>query len=194
MKMPKKFENFLYYHKYHVIIIFFLFIVLSMFISDHIKTTHYDYTIGIITKNPVSTSSMDSLKSWLSTKGEDLNSDGAVQINLVNYVLSDSSTSYDITQNSAGLTHLIADFNSQDSMIFIYSDEIYDKLEDKNLFDINTHSIIKLNQCSEILDSDIYNLNISLRTLNPDKPFLNNSREKYYYNCKTLFSNITKIT
>lgn len=187
MKIHKKLENFLYYYKYHLLIIIFLIIVSFMFFKDLIKKPSYDYTIAIITSDAISEASLSLLNSFLCTKGYDINSDDTVKINLVNYVLSDGSNA---NQTTIGLTQFISDWNTADSMIYIYSDDVYNKYKDENIFNVNSNKTVKLNSFLSDISSELNELNISLRIFDRTSSSFNNEKFQYYLNCKKLYENI----
>ena len=72
----KKWENFWYYYKYHVLLGGFFLFALVVFIHDMLTKPEYDYTIAVVGDMALYEEDKNSLQTWFKEHGEDLNGDG----------------------------------------------------------------------------------------------------------------------
>lgn len=122
---PKaKWENFWFYHKWHVLIGIVIVMAAAFFIHDFTSNVKPDYQIGLITQKPCSEQAIESLEKELAKYGEDRNSDGKVVVQVDSTVLADDSGSANADPNvqMAGVVRLSADLAEGTSMIFITDD------------------------------------------------------------------------
>ena len=135
---PKsKWENFWFYHKWHVIIGVFLIALAVFFLHDLLSVVHPDYQIGLITQNSYSDTAISQLETELAKYGEDLNSDGKVIVQVNSYVVMNDTASAPVDPNiqMAGVVKMSADLNDGTSMIFLTDDASFqDQQKKQKLF------------------------------------------------------------
>ena len=123
IETPKgKWDNFWFYHKWHVIIALAVVALVGFFIHDMLSVVHPDYQIGLITQVGYSSEATDKLEQGLEKYGEDLNHDGKVVVQINSYVVSANPDSADPNMQMASVTKLMADLSDGMSMIFLTDD------------------------------------------------------------------------
>jgi hypothetical protein len=125
-----KWENFWYYHKWHVIAgVFILFVVLFT-VYDFCSKEKPDYEIGLITQEKYPSDMTDALEAQLAKYGTDLNGDGKVIVRLSSYVVGNTGTSggaEDPNLAMASYAKITSDLSNGTSMIFITDDASFAK-------------------------------------------------------------------
>lgn len=136
-KTPRgKWENFWYYHKFHVLIAVFVLLVAGYSIWSTVKTVQPDYTIGMITQQSYPQEAIDALQNGMAKYGKDLNKDGRVVVQIDQYTISSDGASSAPERNPqsggtqiqdpqfeiANQTKLAADLSQGTSMIFLTDD------------------------------------------------------------------------
>lgn len=123
IETPKgKWDNFWFYHKWHVIIAIAVAALIGFFIHDMLTVVHPDYQIGLITQAGYSSEATDRLEQELEKYGEDLNHDGKVVVQVNAYVVAADPNSADPNMQMASVTKLTADLSDGMSMIFLTDD------------------------------------------------------------------------
>ena len=128
-----KWENFWFYHKWHVLIVIAVILTAVFFIHDLTSKVNPDYQIAMITQTTYPTEVTESLENQIAQHGTDLNGDGKVIVQVNSYVIADNSssgTAADPNMQMAGVVKLSADLSEGTSMIFI-TDEASFKDEQK---------------------------------------------------------------
>jgi hypothetical protein len=80
-----KWNNFWYYHKFHVLIALIAAAVVGYLVWNTAQTVTPDYTIGLITEKGYPQQVLDGLQTEIEKYGQDLNHDGKVVVNIVQY-------------------------------------------------------------------------------------------------------------
>lgn len=117
----KKWDNFWFYHKIHVIIAIVLIALVAFFIRDMVTKVNPDYEIGMITQATYPSDMTDSLEKQLEKYADDRNGDGKVTVQINQYVLA-AGTEPDPSMaqmQQASFVKLSADLSSGTSVIFI---------------------------------------------------------------------------
>lgn len=132
----KKWENFWYYHKLHVLIAAAVVLLAAVFIAQSLQTVKPDYTVGMITSTAYSDSVIDTLQAAMQKYGKDLNGDGRVTVQINQYTISpsDGGTSSGLSGvnpevQAAMQTKLVADLTTGSSIIFITDDASFRRQE-----------------------------------------------------------------
>lgn len=133
MSFKKKLENYWFYYKIHTIAAVFILVLVIGFIHEQVSKPKYDYHIGIIDTQGFDQDSLDSLQAEFEACAADRNGDGKIQIQLLTYAV-DESESANPQQVMATQTQLFGDVELGTSVIFIYSDAIYESFKDEGLF------------------------------------------------------------
>lgn len=182
-----KWENFWYYYKYHVIAAIFVIVMIVVFIHDKLQQVDYDYQIAAITENSLSEEQISGLEKVFQSIADDRNKDGEVHVQIMNYTISeDDNANYQVKM--ANQTKLMADFESGESMIFMYTDSVYETYKDESVFDVKDGVQIKLADCKENTQSDLNDLNIALRIFEGTSLEKKDDLNQYYKDCKKLFN------
>lgn len=117
----KKWDNFWFYHKWHVVAILVAALLIAFFIHDMVTKVNPDYEIGMITEATYPSDMIDSLQKQVEKYADDRNGDGQVSVQINNYVLAagtqpDASTAQ---MQEANMVKMSADLSSGNSVIFI---------------------------------------------------------------------------
>ena len=133
---PKsKWDNFWYYHKWHVIAGIVALCVVLFFVHDMTSRVNPDYQIALITKQTYPTDMTDALEAQIAKYGKDLNGDGKVVVQVNTYTeAGDTSSSgmvVDPNVQMASYVKLTSDISEGSSMIFITDDATFRNEQNK---------------------------------------------------------------
>lgn len=122
-----KWENFWYYHKFHVLIAVLIVLLLIFLVRDLTEKHEPDYQIGILTETQLPEEVRSVLEQKLAAYGEDLNGDGRVLVSVNAYliVMEDGKEISDPALQMASVAKLLSDLQEGDSMIFLTDDESF---------------------------------------------------------------------
>lgn len=216
----KKWDNFWFYHKWHVVAVIIVAILAAAFIHDMVTKVDPDYEIGMITEGTYPTDMIDSLQEQIEKNADDRNGDGKVVVQVNQYVISNGTdTKSTMPQmQEASIVKLSADLSSGTSVIFItdqpslehqqstgqffsYPDgtnpaegaKDYDKMR-VPFKDCKNLSALNFNlelSSGENLDENMFdNLGISLRVYKDSVMEGNEKLSKYYTDSKKLFDKL----
>lgn len=76
----KKWENFWYYYKYHVLAGVFILVCIIVFAKDMLSKIDYDYCVSVVGSYAVPEEDKAALQKWFEEHGEDLNEDGEIHV------------------------------------------------------------------------------------------------------------------
>lgn len=137
----KKWDNFWYYHKVHVIIAILILAVVIFSVWSTLKTVHPDYTVGMITQQYYPEEAINTLQDQMQKYGSDLNGDGRTVVQIVQYYLAPVSSSNssgsamaDPQVRVANQVKLEADISAGTSIIFITDDASFRSQEKQGRF------------------------------------------------------------
>lgn len=126
MTKEQKRANFWFYHKWHVIIGFFVLLLVSYVIYTTVTTVQPDYTIGIMTQEGLPEEVLTAVQDALAPYATDRNGDGKIYVNVLAYQTAasgqTSNSSTDPYLQMAGSTQLMSDLSIGTSMIFLVDD------------------------------------------------------------------------
>lgn len=130
----KKWDNFWYYHKKHVILGVLAAAVLGYMIYDTASAVRPDYTVGLATQAAYPSEMTDALQTEMAKCGKDLNGDGRVVVSVVPYVLAGgddlpSGSLADPQALMAYQTKFMADLSAGDSILFFTDDATFRKVQ-----------------------------------------------------------------
>ncbi|HEX3039077.1 MAG TPA: hypothetical protein VHP54_02115 [Caproiciproducens sp.] len=217
---PKsKWENFWYYHKWHVVAgVFILFVVLFT-VYDFRSKENPDYEIGLITQVSYPSDVTDALEAQFAKSGTDLNGDGKVTVRVNLYMVGNGETSSgmsDPNTQMAGYVKITADLSNGTSMIFVTDDASLAKEQGQiHIFSYLDGSTpaegakdydrmrVPLKDCRGLSNlkiigtdgktQDIYNdLSISMRVFKGTQMEQQKDKAAYYAASRKLFDEITK--
>lgn len=184
-------ENFWYYYKYHVLAALFAALMIGMFIKDKISQIHYDYRVAVLTEQAMGEEVLTTLQESFEAVALDLEKDGKVQIEIMNYVTS-KGEAMNPQLEMANQTKLIGDLEAGDSMIFLYSDEIYEVYKSEGIFDVEEGNKIKLSQCKANKEEKLDSLNISMRVVKGTPLEKKKDKMAYYKESESLLERFVK--
>lgn len=183
-----KWENFWYYYKYHVIAAVFVLVMIGVFINDKLQQIDYDYRIAAITENNLTEEQISGLEKDFQNIADDRNKDGEVHVQITNYTISeDENANYQVKM--ANQTKLMADFEAGDSMIFMYTDGVYETYKEQSIFDVKDGVQLKMADCKGNTQPDVNDLNIAMRLFEGTAMEKKEDLNQYYKDCKKLFEN-----
>lgn len=119
---PKgKWENFWYYHKFHLLIGLILAALVFSFVYEMTTKEEPDYQIGVLTETKFSDEAAVVLERKLAQYGEDLNGDGRVivRVNAYLIVMEEGKQVSDPSLQMASVAKFLSDLETGDSMIFL---------------------------------------------------------------------------
>lgn len=135
----EKRKNWWYYHKKMVLICFLLLVTLVYFIYSVFFQTQPDYKIALMNQISLEDDALDILEAQIAKYGEDLNGDGQVVVEIMNYSADAASeqNSYYAQSLQATYVKFGADITVGDSMIWLHDKAGYSMLEgqDEGLFE-----------------------------------------------------------
>ncbi len=146
---PKsKWQNFWYYHKFHVAFAIIGAFIVGTFIYDIASKVTPDYQIAIVTGDTSQQAIAEQLGKDLAPYGKDLNGDGQVVVQINVYALSsgeetDTSSataqaqmnaSVDMYTQMASVTKYSADMQTGESLIYIMDDENFLSQTENGMF------------------------------------------------------------
>jgi hypothetical protein len=212
---PKsKWDNFWYYHKWHMIAGVIALCVVLFFVHDMTSRVNPDYQIALITKQTYPTDMVDALENQIAKYGKDLNGDGKVVVQVNTYTeagdTSSSGMAVDPNVQMAGYVKLTSDISEGSSMIFITDDAAF-RIEQKKMqifsyldgstpasgaadYDKMRVSLqdSKMLENSKVVVAD-ENLYISMRVFKGTQMESQKDKAAYYTASKKLFDEITKM-
>ena len=129
----EKRKNWWYYHKWHVAIAAGLLAILGSIVWNALHQVRPDYQIAYVGTNALPGDTAAAIEAGFAALGEDLNGDGEVVVQLVQYASSDESDPQTVM---AAEVRLMADLTERESYFFL--------LEDPEQFQRNYHSLRRL--------------------------------------------------
>lgn len=122
-----KWENFWYYHKFHLLIALAVVFLLLFLVQDLTVRREPDYQIAVLTQTPLPETVRSVLEQKLTAYGRDLNGDGRVLVSVNAYlmVMEDGKEISDPALQMASVAKLLSDLQEGDSMIFLTDDESF---------------------------------------------------------------------
>lgn len=144
----KKWDNFWYYYKYHVLAGAFVLFCVIVFVKDMMAKVDYDYCISVIGNYPVQEEDTQVLQDWFEAHAEDLNGDGEVHVQIADYYLPpEGEAGYDPQIYAASQTKLMVDLQEGTSMIYFLDKANYEKLQEMEAFP-KQEETVEVKDCS----------------------------------------------
>lgn len=122
---PKsKWQNFWYYHKFHVLAVFLLFAAVFGFAYELLTKEEPDYQIAVLTQTQLSETLLTELEGRIAAYGEDLNGDGKVLVRINSYVITveDGAEVADPSLQMTSVARFLSDLELGDSIIYLTDD------------------------------------------------------------------------
>lgn len=209
----KKWENFWYYHRLHVLIAAAVLLLAGFFVWQSLQSVTPDYTVGMITETQCPDSVVEQLQNDMQKYGKDLNGDGKVVVQVDQYTISPSEpgssgassgqTLADPQVQEAMQVKLAADLATGTSMIFLTDDASFQSQQAKNhLFAYLDGSTppdtetdygkmrVALEKCPAFSGGGAAGYFISLRAYRGTA--VGGKSDGYYKACKELFDKLTR--
>ena len=144
----KKWDNFWYYYKYHVLAGAFVLFCVIVFVKDMMAKVDYDYCISVIGNYPVQEEDTQVLQDWFEEHAEDLNGDGEIHVQIADYYLpQEGEAGYDPQIYAASQTKLMVDLQEGTSMIYFLDKANYEKLQEMEAFP-KQEETVEVKDCS----------------------------------------------
>jgi hypothetical protein len=124
MSRQKKWENFWFYYKWHVLGGVLAVVLVCMFVKDVFFQTKADYTIGVLTRTELPYGVAEQLQQGFETLLDDANGDGTVSVLVSEYVIA-GENAVDAQTQMAAVTRLMGDMESGQVMLFLTDDPAY---------------------------------------------------------------------
>lgn len=121
-KTPKsKWQNFWYYHKWHMLAAFLVAALVIGFTHDLLSKKEPDYQIALLTQTEYPQAFSAALEKQLAQYGEDLNGDGQVLVRVNPYliVMEDGKEVSNPTLQMTSVAKFLSDLELGDSMIYL---------------------------------------------------------------------------
>lgn len=162
MTRKQKISNFWYYNKWKVLLgVFFAWLLIS-FLVDMITKVDYDYSVAIVSETVFFDSELAALQEQLEEHAKDLNGNGEVDVQVMVYSLPQGET-VDPQTVASGKTQLLADMQEGYSMIFLYSDTIYEIYEEDELWENPEKLTEYADLYAAVEDTPMKDYNIAIR-------------------------------
>lgn len=123
----KKWENFWYYHKWHVLVLL-LAVILVFFLVRDLTRPRADYEIGLITAYDCPQEAIDLLQKNIAKYGEDINGDGRVTVQIDSYTINAEDGS---EAQMANQVKLEADLSTGECMLFLTDEDSFSQQQEK---------------------------------------------------------------
>ena len=137
----KKWDNFWYYYKYHVLIGAFALICIITFAKDMLGKVSYDYEIGFLGDYSMVEEDRIKMEDWFTENGE-------VHVQISDYFIpSEGDEGYDPQMVMAGQTKFTVDVQTATSMIFFVSERSYEKFKEMEVFSEDENQLIAVKDC-----------------------------------------------
>ena len=120
MTRRQKWDNFWFYHKWHVIIGVAAALMAGLLVKDVVTKVEPDYTIGVLTTQSLPYSADETLGEKLATLCDDRNGDGKVEVQVLEYWITEDAI--DPNTQMAMITKLMGDMQTGESMLFLTDD------------------------------------------------------------------------
>ncbi|MCH4238857.1 MAG: hypothetical protein LKF71_01085 [Oscillospiraceae bacterium] len=186
-KTPKeKWQNFWYYHKWHVLIGIAAAALVIFAITDAVTKVSPDYQIGLITSYQVPDQTIQNMEKKLQTGAKDRNGDGKVVVQVNNYAVGGDNNKTDPQVAAANVTRLMGDFTTDSDMLFICDDKGYDYIQKQDGWD-KGHTKMAL---PESLSYQGYKWTASMRALFSDNDKKYQKHKEYWDASLKLFQNV----
>nr|WP_297874205.1 hypothetical protein [uncultured Blautia sp.] len=144
----KKWDNFWYYYKYHVLAGAFVLICIIIFVKDMLAKVDYDYCVSVIGNYAMPEEDTLALQTWFEEHAEDINGDGEIHVQVADYYLPpEGETGYDPQVYAASQTKLMVDLQEGTSMIYFLDKENYEKLQEMEAFP-EQEETVEVKDCS----------------------------------------------
>ncbi|MDD3228666.1 MAG: hypothetical protein PHE09_05540 [Oscillospiraceae bacterium] len=180
-KTPKeKWQNFWYYHKWHVLIGIAVALFAAYFIHSAVTQVNPDYQVGLITEKPVSNSVIQDMEYKLQLGAKDRNGDGKVVVQVNSYTLGTGNSDPQVTE--ANVTRLMGDLNLYSDMLFFCDDKGYAYIQKRDGWDVSKTKMAMPNVMKYSGDA----LTANMRVLFPD-------HDKKYQEHKTYWDASLKV-
>lgn len=112
-----KWDNFWYYHKFHVLVGIFIVLVVAVTYFYRDTSPEPDYQVGFVTTMSYPQEFIDSLERELSRYADDRNGDGLVKVTVNNYMLNSDSDNVQLV--TANMTRFMGDAELVSSVVFL---------------------------------------------------------------------------
>lgn len=184
----KKIDNFWYYYKFHVLGGIFVLFCIGLFVRDMKNQVDYDYNIAFVGNYTVAKEDSENLQKWFEENGEDLNGDGSVHVQMLDYSLADDMNPQ---MYAASQTKFTVDIQESSSMIFILSRENYERFKEQGIFE-DGEETVKMEDCMGFKEAgnpaSVQNMEIIMRKVfENSKMSKNEEKMKYYDASRRLF-------
>lgn len=145
----KKWDNFWYYYKYHVLAGVFILFCVIIFVKDMTGKVDYDYTVAFLGEYGVTQEDSANLQQWFEERAKDLNGDGEVHVDIADYSMpSDDSQGANPQMVMASQTKLTVDIQEGTSMIYFINEDNYEKFKDMEVFPEGWETYKKAEDCA----------------------------------------------
>lgn len=185
-----KWENYWYYYKYHTLAAVFVIIMIGVFVHDKLQQVDYDYRISAVIDYNLAEEQLDRLEEAFAGLADDRNGDGEVHVLVSNYTITKDGNENPQVE-MANQTKFMADLETGDSLIFIYSDNVYDIYKDDMIFDVKDKTQVKLSECKANTESDLNDLNIAMRVFGGTSLEKKDKLKEYYKDSQKLLEKFT---
>ena len=187
----KKWENFWYYYKYHVLAGVFVLVCILVFAKDMMAKIDYDYCVSLVGNYAVPEEDKAALQKWFEERAEDLNEDGEIHVQIADYFLpGENDAGFDPQMYAASQTKLTVDLQEGTSMIYFLSEDNYQKFLEMDAFP-KEEETVNIEECKgfEELGSptSMEDMVVTMRLMYEDSKLgKNNEIQNYFEKSKAL--------
>lgn len=195
----KKWENFWYYYKYHVLAGVFVLVCIIVFAKDMMAKIDYDYCVSIVGNYAVPEEDKAALQKWFEERAEDLNEDGEIHVQVADYFLpGEDDAGFDPQMYAASQTKLTVDLQEGTSMIYFLSKDNYKKFLEMDAFP-KEEETVKIQDCKgfEELGNPVSmeDMVVTMRLMYEDSKLgKNDDMQSYFKKSETLLNEFIGTT
>lgn len=188
----KKWDNFWYYYKYHVLAGLFVVVCIVVFVKDMMAKVDYDYHVSVVGRYAIPDEDKAVLQNWFEEQGKDLNGDGEIHVDIADYCLPDEEdANFDPQIYAASQTKFMVDIQEGTSMIFFLNETNYEKLKEMDVFP-EKEETEEVKECSGFQEMGspafMEDMLVTMRLVYDDPKSKDKEEElEYYQVCKELF-------
>lgn len=195
----KKWENFWYYYKYHVLAGVFVLVCIIVFAKDMMAKIDYDYCVSLVGNYAVPEEDKAALQKWFEERAEDLNEDGEIHVQIADYFLpGEDDAGFDPQMYAASQTKLTVDLQEGTSMIYFLSEDNYQKFLEMDAFP-KEEETVKMQDCKGFDDLgkpvSMEDMVVTMRLMHEDSKLgKDHEMQNYFKKSETLLNEFIGTT
>lgn len=188
----KKWENFWYYYKFHVLAVAFVVFCLVIYIHDMVSKVSYDYTVAFVGSYSLTEEDKGKLENWFNENAQDLNGDGEVHVLVSDYYMAgEDQSNFDPQVYAASQTKFMVDVQEGTSMLFFMDETNIERYGDAGIFPEKEEEYVPVKDCRGFEEAgspaSVSEMKMTMRLIDEQSKIAEDEETgKYYEACETL--------